>query len=71
MGPKVQFGKVDGTKSPVWQSRWDQKSSLAKMAWDQLSEGSIVWLPFEVANVSLIALSLYSNLLMMAMHSQV
>ena len=37
MGPNVQSGKT----------RWDQTSSLAKMAWDQMSMGPIVWLPFK------------------------
>ena len=36
MGPNVQSGKT----------RWDQTSSLAKMAWDQMSMGPIVWLPY-------------------------
>ena len=31
MGPNVQYGKT----------RWDQTSSLAKMAWDQMSMGPI------------------------------
>ena len=35
MGPNVQSGKT----------RWVQASSLAKMAWDQMSMGPIVWLP--------------------------
>ena len=35
MGPNVQSGKT----------RWDQTSSLAKMAWDQMSMGPIVRLP--------------------------
>ena len=35
MGPNVQSGKT----------RRDQKSSLAKMAWDQKSMGPILWLP--------------------------
>jgi len=37
MGPNVQSGKT----------RWDQTSSLAKMAWDQMSMGPIVWLPYD------------------------
>ena len=40
MGPNVQSGKT----------RWDQTSSLAKMAWDQMSMGPIVWLPIFVIN---------------------
>ena len=39
MGPNVQSGKT----------RWDQMSSLAKMAWDQMSMGPIVWLPRNTA----------------------
>jgi len=41
MGPNVQSGKT----------RWDQTSSLAKMAWDQMSMGPIVRLPSESGNV--------------------
>jgi len=37
MGPNVQSGKT----------RWDQTSSLEKMAWDQMSMGPIVRLPAE------------------------
>jgi len=35
MGPNVQSGKT----------RWDQTSSLANIAWDQMSMGPLIWLP--------------------------
>jgi len=41
MGPNVQSGKT----------RWDQKSSLAKMEWDQKSMGPNVWLPTRTIRV--------------------
>ena len=43
MGPNVQSGKT----------RWEQTSSLAKMAWDQMSMGPIVWLPPNITVFSL------------------
>jgi len=54
MEPNVQSGKT----------RWDQTSSLAKMAWDQMSMGPIVWLPGIAIKVQIINIHVSTKLFM-------